>query len=77
MHVLASGLMLVSTLSVPCAFITGSALGASDTMSNVSILLIAILAHKGFESFALMIGLYRILKKMKKKLEVFCGRLLS
>ena len=61
----ASGLMLVSILSVH-AFIAGSALGVSDTKSNVSILLIAILAHKGFESFALMIGLHRSLKNEKK-----------
>ena len=57
--------MLVGILSVH-AFIAGVALGISDMMTNVSVLLIAILAHKGFESFALMMGLHRSLKKEKK-----------
>lgn len=62
----ASGLlMLVGILSVH-AFIAGSALGVSDTISNVSILLVAILAHKGFESFSLIIGLHQSLKNEKQ-----------
>ena len=56
-----SSSMLVGILFVH-AFIAGAALGISDTMSNVSVLLIAILAHKGFESFALMMGLRRSMK---------------
>lgn len=58
----ASAWMLVGILSVH-AFIAGAVLGISDTMRTVSILLIAILAHKGFESFALMMGLHRSLEK--------------
>ena len=58
----ASAWMLVGILSVH-AFITGAMLGISDTMHTVSILLIAILAHKGFESFALMMGLHQSLEK--------------
>ncbi len=58
----ASAWMLIGILSVH-AFIAGAALGISDAMRTVSILLIAILAHKGFESFALMMGLHRNLKQ--------------
>ena len=58
----ASAWMLVGILSVH-AFIAGAILGISDTMRTISILLIAILAHKGFESFALMVGLHQSLKK--------------
>ena len=58
----ASAWMLIGILSVH-AFIAGAALGISETMRTVSILLIAILAHKGFESFALMMGLHRNLKQ--------------
>ncbi|ABS76852.1 zinc transporter [Coxiella burnetii] len=58
----ASAWMLIGILSVH-AFIAGAALGISDTLRTVSILLIAILAHKGFESFALMMGLHRNLKQ--------------
>ncbi|WP_304985471.1 ZIP family metal transporter [Coxiella-like endosymbiont] len=61
----ASAWMLIGILSVH-AFIAGAALGISDSISVVSILLIAILAHKAFESFALMIGLHRGIKKEKK-----------
>ncbi|WP_100622691.1 ZIP family metal transporter [Candidatus Coxiella mudrowiae] len=61
----ASAWMLTGILSAH-AFIAGAALGISDSASIVSILLIAILAHKGFESFALMIGLHRGIKKEKK-----------
>lgn len=57
--------MLVGILSVH-AFIAGAALGISDTITNIFILLIVILAHKGFESFALMMGLHRSLKNEKQ-----------
>ena len=58
----ASAWMLTGILSIH-AFIAGAALGISDIASTVSILLIAILAHKGFESFALMMRLHRGIKK--------------
>jgi len=41
------------------AFIAGAALGISNTIASVSIILIAILAHKVFETFALAVGLHR------------------
>lgn len=63
----ASAFMLTGILSIH-AFITGATLGISDMASTVSILSIAILSHKGFESFALMMGLHRsIRKEMKTK----------
>ncbi len=58
----ASAWMLTGILSIH-AFIEGIALGVSDTTLAVTILFIAILAHKGFESFALMMGLHRGLSK--------------
>ena len=54
----ASAWMLVGILAVH-AFIAGAALGIANTITTVSILFIAILAHKGFESFALVMGLHR------------------
>ncbi len=54
----ASAWMLTGILSTH-AFIAGAALGISTTRVSVTILLIAILAHKAFESFALMMGLHR------------------
>lgn len=61
----ASAWMLTGILSVH-AFIAGAALGISDSASVVSILLIAILAHKGFESFALVMRLHQGIKKGRK-----------
>ena len=61
----ASALMLTGILSVH-AFITGVTLGISNMASTVSILSIAILSHKGFESFALMMGLHRSIQKEMK-----------
>lgn len=61
----ASALMLTGILSVH-AFITGATLGIANMASTVSILSIAILSHKGFESFALMMGLHRNIKKEMK-----------
>ena len=67
----ASAWMLIGILSVH-AFITGAALGISNTTISVSVLFFAILAHKGFESFALVIGLHRGWKKRYKvKLALF------
>lgn len=60
----ASAWMLASILSVH-AFIEGIALGISDQTSTVLVLLIAILAHKGFETYALVMGLYRNLPQKK------------
>lgn len=68
----ASSLMLVGILSVH-AFIAGSALGVSNTMSNVFVLLIAILTHKGFESFVLIIRLYQSLKNEKQIKGILCA----
>lgn len=53
-----SAWMLAGMLSAH-AFIAGAALGISDTITSVSIIFIAILAHKVFESFALAVGLHR------------------
>ena len=64
----ASAWMLVGILSVH-AFIAGAALGLSNTIRTASIILIAIVAHKGFESFALMVGLYRKAKLDIRKLD--------
>ena len=67
----ASAWILIGILSVH-AFITGAALGISNTTISVSVLFFAILAHKGFESFALVIGLHRGWKKRYKvKLALF------
>lgn len=69
--------MLVSMLSVH-AFTAGAALGISDTLANVSIILIAILAHKGFESFALAVGLHRSWRdSCKTKIILLCFALVT
>ena len=60
-----SAWMLTGILSVH-ALIAGSALGISDKAKVVSILLIVILAHKGFEGFALMIELHYGVKNKGK-----------
>jgi zinc transporter 1/2/3 len=60
----ASAWMLTGILSVH-AFIEGAALGISDQNNTVLILLIAIVAHKGFETYALVMGLHRNLPKEK------------
>ena len=57
--------MLTGILSVH-AFIVGAALGISNTVNVMSLLSIAILAHKGFESFALMMGLHFSIKSESK-----------
>ena len=54
--------LLTITLSIH-ALIAGVALGLSETLSIVSILFVAIIAHKGFETFAFVINLYRQLGK--------------
>ncbi len=67
----ASAWMLTGILSVH-AFITGVALGISHAITSVSVIFFAILAHKGFESFALIIGLHRgWQKKYKVKTVLF------
>lgn len=48
------------------AFIAGAALGISNTIASVSIIFIAILAHKVFETFALAVGLHRSWKDNTK-----------
>ena len=66
-----SAWMLAGILSIH-AFIAGAALGISDTIASVSILFIAILAHKGFESFALALELHRNWhKSYKTKITLF------
>jgi zinc transporter ZupT len=60
----ASALMLTGILSVH-AFIEGAALGISHQSGTVMVLLIAILAHKGFETYALVMGLHRNLPNEK------------
>lgn len=68
----ASAWMLASMLAVH-AFIAGAALGISNNVADVSIILIAILAHKGFESFALAVGLHRSWRdSFKTKIILFC-----
>ncbi|PHQ81189.1 MAG: hypothetical protein COB66_02890 [Coxiella sp. (in: Bacteria)] len=52
---------LIATLSIH-AFITGIALGISTTYTVVISLLVAIMAHKAFELFALVINLHRQIK---------------
>ena len=54
--------LLTITLSIH-ALIAGFALGLSETLSIVSVLFVAIIAHKGFETFAFVINLYRQLEK--------------
>jgi len=54
--------LLTITLSIH-ALIAGTALGLSDTLSIASILFIAIIVHKGFETFAFVINVYRQLGK--------------
>lgn len=54
--------LLTITLSIH-ALIAGAALGISETFSVVSILFIAIIAHKGFETFAFVVNLHRQLKR--------------
>lgn len=46
------------------AFITGATLGIADTKTIASIVLIAILAHKVFETFALTVSLKRFLQRL-------------
>ncbi len=53
-----SAWFLLSMLSLH-AFITGSVLGIATTVSELLLVCLAILAHKGFETFALMTGLKR------------------
>lgn len=50
--------ILVIILSIH-ASVAGLTLGISETFSLVSILFIAIIAHKGFETFAFVINVYR------------------
>ena len=50
--------ILLGVLSIH-AFISGATLGIAGSMTGASLLFIAILAHKGFESFALAVGLHR------------------
>ncbi len=50
--------VMVITLSIHAA-IAGITLGSSELFSLVSILFIAIVAHKGFETFAFVINIYR------------------
>lgn len=61
-HLLVSAWLLILTLSIH-AFITGIALGISETLAIVSVLFFAIIAHKGFEMFALVISLFQRLNK--------------
>lgn len=62
-HISRVGPLLI-TLSIH-AFITGIALGISNSYVVVVSLLIAILAHKAFEMFALVINLHRQIKHKK------------
>ena len=71
----ASPWMLVGILSVH-AFIAGVALGLSNTIRTASIILIAIVTHKGFESFALMARLYRKPRLDIRKLERYVRSIL-
>ena len=50
--------ILITILSTH-ASIAGLTLGISETFSLVSILFVAIIAHKGFETFAFVINVYR------------------
>lgn len=50
--------ILVIILSIHAA-VAGLTLGISQTLSLVSILFVAILAHKGFETFAFVMNVYR------------------
>lgn len=54
--------LLSVTISIH-ALITGITLGIADSLTIVSILSIAIIAHKGFESFALVVKLHHYLQK--------------
>lgn len=56
--------MLFIAISIH-ATISGLALGVSDSLSMMSIIFIAIIAHKGFEAFALAINLSRKLGTQK------------
>ncbi len=56
--------VFIAILSIH-AFIAGSALGFENTIASVSILLIAIIAHKGFETFSLMVNIHRQIKNEK------------
>lgn len=51
-------IILIFILSIH-AFIAGLTLGISEAVSLISILFVAILAHKGFETFAFVINIYR------------------
>ena len=57
--------LLTATLMIH-SFIEGGALGLSPTLTETSILLIAIIAHKGAESFALTMLLLRHRLALKK-----------
>ncbi|MFV9990815.1 MAG: ZIP family metal transporter [Coxiella endosymbiont of Dermacentor nuttalli] len=57
--------MLTGILSIH-ALIVGAVFGISDTINDISLLSIAILIHKGFESFALMMGLHFSIKSESK-----------
>lgn len=64
--------ILAGVLSVH-ALIAGAALGISDTVMSISVLFIAILAHKGFESFALAMSLHRRWQhEIQPKVILFC-----
>ncbi len=65
-----SAWLIVSTLSVH-AFIAGITLGLSDTIAIASIMFIAIVAHKAFEMFALVMSLKRRLKANQNILIIF------
>ena len=64
--------ILAGILSVH-AFITGAALGMADTTLGVTVLFLAIIMHKAFESFALAIGLHRRWKhRFQTKVILLC-----
>ena len=71
LNILVGAWVLTLTLSIH-ALITGFTLGISDTFTLVSILFIAILAHKSFEVFALIINLYRRLKNNLHLITILC-----
>jgi solute carrier family 39 (zinc transporter), member 1/2/3 len=67
---LLSAWLIVSTLSVH-AFIAGITLGLSDTMAIASIMFIAIVSHKAFEIFALVMSLKKRLQSTQAILIIF------
>ncbi|MCH9770581.1 MAG: ZIP family metal transporter [Gammaproteobacteria bacterium] len=55
--------LLTLTLSIH-AFIAGLALGITENISLIIAILVAMVAHKGFEVFALVLNLYRTLQRL-------------